>query len=399
MDHSRTRRGSDIPGELTGYWGGTFTQTSYHHQIKEDRTMRTSSLTPRRRTRMIGSIMILGVALFAFGLAGCQSGDTSTQGSNLTASTDDGTFIEPITLSAVQAKMALNSDQESQMQSALDRYNRAVESRRAQRQQAREDGERGFRGRPAGERPLHTLLKESADILDADQMVALLEVIGEQIQTRREQAREQRANRADGRRGGRGFRGHQGPGQEMFADLDLTEDQRTQLAELRDEHREAMQTLREQHGGERGFGRSDEAVALREQMHDDVEAILTPEQLEQLDANRIERREDRRERRQEGMIERQEARVELLTAVLDLSEAQASQLETILATTHDRMQELHESIGDDRPDRDVMREQIEQIREETHDAIVALLNDEQKAVFEAMTDLLPSGPHGRRGPH
>ncbi len=361
--------------------------------------MKTPTMTPKRRTQMIGSILILGVALFAFGLVGCQSGDTSTQGSNLTASTDDGTFIEPITLSAVQAKVSLKSDQENLMQSALDRYNRAVDSRRAKRQQAREDGERGFRGRPAGDRPLHTLLKESAEILDADQMVALLEVIKDQHETMRMQAREQWTDRTDGRRGGRGFRGHRGSGQEMFAELDPTEAQRTQLAELREEHREAMQALREQYGGERGFGRSEEAVALREQMRESVEAILTPNQLQQLEANRQERREERREHMQDGMIERHDARVELLTAALDLSNAQVSQLETILATTHDHMQDLHDGIGDQRPDREARREQVEQIREDTHDAIVAILNDEQQAVFEAMTDLLPSGPHGRRGPH
>ncbi|GAB4320349.1 MAG: hypothetical protein Kow0074_10610 [Candidatus Zixiibacteriota bacterium] len=351
-----------------------------------------------RSTQGAGIVLMLATAIFAFALAGCQSGDSVSQASSVTGSTDNSMTIEPLTLGAVQAKVALKSDQESAMAAALDRYNRAVESRRALRQQARATGERGFRGRDEAEPPLHTLLKESAEVLDADQMVALLGVIKDQRDEMRTQFRNQRANRADGPGRGRRFGPHDGPGREMFADLNLTEEQQAQLAELREKHQQAMQALRDQYGDKRGFGRSDEAEALREQMRQETESILTPEQLQQLEASRIERRTERRQQMQEGAEDRQERHVELLTSVLDLSSAQVEQLEAILASTHDKMQELHEGLNGTRPDRGAMREQVDQIRQETNDAIAAMLSDQQKAIFEAMTDLLPSGPHGRRGP-
>jgi hypothetical protein len=359
--------------------------------------MNKNETTRTGHTRNIALLMVLGLAVLTFGLAGCQSSDTSSQVSGLTGAVDDGATFEPITLSEVRAKVALKSDQEALMASALERYNRAVESNRAARQQKRTEGERGPRGRlSAGERPLHVLLTESAEFLDADQMASLISAIKERRESMRAERRQQWAGRSEGY--GRNFRGPGGPGEQMFADLNLTETQQEQLAELREQHRTAMQALRDRSSGSRGFGRSDDAAAMREQMRKESEAILTPDQLQQLEARREARRSERQQKMQEGASERHGERIELLTRVLKLNEAQVSDIESILATTHDKMQQSRESARGSHSDRKDRWEQGAQIRAETHNAIRNLLNDEQLKVFDAMTDLLPSGQHGHRRP-
>ncbi|MFM8480058.1 MAG: Spy/CpxP family protein refolding chaperone [Gammaproteobacteria bacterium] len=105
---------------------------------------------------------------------------------------------------------------------------------------------------------------------------------------------DERGERPDRRGGGM---------ERLFADLNLSDTQRTQVQSIMDKHREATQPLREQMRS--GQGRADRS-SIREQMraaqqklNDDLSAVLTPEQRQQFEAKQSEMRE-RMQNRQRG---------------------------------------------------------------------------------------------------
>ena len=95
-----------------------------------------------------------------------------------------------------------------------------------------------------------------------------------------------RANAGDAR--GRGGRG---PGGEGFGQLDLSDTQTEQLERLREEHRSAMDALRES-----GDATREDFRQLRTQQREEAEGLLTEDQRQQLQQSREQRRQEGQDR-------------------------------------------------------------------------------------------------------
>jgi len=76
---------------------------------------------------------------------------------------------------------------------------------------------------------------------------------------------------------------------------------------------------------------------------------------------------------------------------LNLTDAQVSQLKTILADEHTQMKALHEKEGA----KDEKMAEVKKIHEATQAKIAAILTPEQKAKFDEMRK---HGPKGDKGP-
>jgi Spy/CpxP family protein refolding chaperone len=108
-------------------------------------------------------------------------------------------------------------------------------------------------------------------------------------------------------RGGRADR--RGGGMErLLAELDLSETQRTQVQSIMEKHREATQPLREQmrsaQGREDMNSVRDQMRAAQQKLRDELSAVLTPEQRQQLEARQSEMRERMQNRQREDRGER-----------------------------------------------------------------------------------------------
>lgn len=173
-----------------------------------------------------------------------------------------------------------------------------------------------------------------------------------------------------GRRGG-----PDGPGSGPLLDeLDVTDEQEAEIAEIRSSHRSQMRDLR----SERGRLSSDEREqtrALRDEMRDEMRSVLTEEQVAELDERRGQRMAARAGRR----VERQAAR----KAALNLTEDQAAQLSALNAEGRANRQR------GTRPNGSVMRE-----------AMTEILHDDQQAVVELHRSLMMHmrAEMGQRGP-
>ena len=100
-------------------------------------------------------------------------------------------------------------------------------------------------------------------------------------------------------------------------------------------------------------------------------------------------RGDRGERARPTAEQREQARQEL-QAKLDLSPAQAAQMDSIQTSMESRREALRESAGDG--DRDAMREEMKQMREDEAAAIERVLSEDQLSRYK---ELRSEGRQGR----
>ncbi len=351
---------------------------------------------------------ILLMALAAF--VGCQD-SASNSGATALGSAVPGTDgqltgFNPPSIDDLADELNLTDEQKTEMEAALTALNTAMEEQRAERQQNRQNRQPGERpgrfNRPDGPPPMHTFLVTSADILDNDQLVALIEFLEEHRQERRQQLQGQRGQgRGPGQHGMRG-EGHgfmQRHLEEMADQLELTDEQIEQLRAAHQEMRESIRELMQQNPGRPDEATREQMRALHESMRETMESILTPEQLEQLEAIRDERHEERSAERQANFAERQERHLDFLTNVLGLTDSQRDQIESIMMDAHEQMVELHEQMRDRDADREALRDQAQEIRENAAASILAVLDEDQAKIFEALKDLMPGrGGPGGRGP-
>lgn len=105
----------------------------------------------------------------------------------------------------------------------------------------------------------------------------------------------------------KGHRGHM-----LFADIDLTDDQKMQIKEIRMENKERVQEIRQEMKEARD-AKDKEAMkaagekmqTLMEQTHGEIRGVLTAEQQKQFDKN-VQEMKERREARREKMKERRD---------------------------------------------------------------------------------------------
>jgi len=133
--------------------------------------------------------------------------------------------------------------------------------------------------------------------------------------------------------------------------------------------------------------------AQRQQLRDEVAAILTPEQLARFDA-RFERR-GRHGRRGRGRMGGRGRPMEHLVARLELTDAQKTQVEPLLRAAGERRHEIRDLPAEER------RAAIEATHAELRAHLVPILDAEQLARFdeisERMRQRFERGRRGRRG--
>jgi Spy/CpxP family protein refolding chaperone len=167
----------------------------------------------------------------------------------------------------------------------------------------------------------------------------------------------------------------------MPEELNLSEDQKTQLQALHQEQREQRQALRD--SDQRPS--PEEREAMGEQFRAELAKILTPEQLATLEEHRANRpeRDHRGKRGGKGHF----GRGGFGNAELDLSDAQKEQLQALHETRRQKMQALRDS--DQRPS----PEEREALGEQFHAQLAEILTPEQLATLEAHRANRPERGH------
>lgn len=287
-------------------------------------------------------------------------------------------------------------------------------------ERAKEERPRGRRGGHDGPRtrPFMSFLVDVAPVMDTGDMIALVDLFGDQRGARAMGRRDGRPDgrhgdgpRADGPRGRRGGsaegpRGgrHDGPRHEdgLVQQLDLTETQRDAVDALYATTMGALQALRRQvgPGEEPTQAQRDEAARIRADHQERLRAILTDEQNTALLGLRAERMATRSEEGATRRATRREQRLAELTAILDLDARQVEAVEAALDSAEEeamRARGERMSKGGPMPhlfDVDRGRD----LRQSTRDAITAVLEPQQRELFARLQTLaLENRGHGRRG--
>ena len=128
-----------------------------------------------------------------------------------------------------------------------------------------------------------------------------------------------------------------------------------------------------------------------------MNALLTAEQLTNVETLKAELEQLREERRALWNAQRIELMVQYYTEKLGLSDEQAEQIRKLLTTQYAKIEEIRAA---NEGDPEALREALEQLLSDTNDEIYALLTDEQKAIWDEMRKLpmrwRPGGHHHRR---
>jgi Spy/CpxP family protein refolding chaperone len=186
-----------------------------------------------------------------------------------------------------------------------------------------------------------------------------------------------------------------GPGRQMaFADLNLTEAQKTQLKTLQESFRQKMKEL---HANENMTVKDqrDQRFALARAHKQQVEQVLTPEQKATLESKRREQ--------QQKMQERGEQHWQNMAAELQLTEAQKQALTTARTTHRKNMQQIKQNENMSRSQKQAAlqaeQQKYKQVMEST-------LTEAQRNQWKELQQHRPNkrgamqgrpGQHGRRG--
>jgi Spy/CpxP family protein refolding chaperone len=368
--------------------------------------------------RYLGVLTAAGLLALTISLMGCSGAESETEstvlGSAAASNTEDFNGPTPPTFAEILEHVDVDQEQQQLLESAYNVWAAAIQSRQDKRQTEgrRGPGKRGreFDGEPPAELadqepPVQAFLITCSNVLTSEQFIALVNYLAEYQKAQREAMAEQRearfaergAGMGEGRGGRGGIGGPGGPGGEFMDELNLTEVQQAALEEAREQHRETVQALIEAAGGP---GQLDEATRakldeLRQQMKQTLENILTAEQLAQLAELRETRQAETAERRDAMFTRGAERITDFLAQVLDLDDTQKQQIIEVMTGAQAKIKALHESAREADTPREDLRDQMDQIRDESKTAIRALLSEEQAAAFDALSNLLPHSPGGR----
>jgi Spy/CpxP family protein refolding chaperone len=304
----------------------------------------------------------------------------------------------------VRESVAMTDQQAAALETALADLEQARQARRNARNRSAFDG-------PS---PHLEFLARASQILEREQLRALVQTMAER---RAEQRTEHRAERGmhDGRGPGGVGPGHgpgAGPGMHgprqgghhgrpdgvpgPLAELDLSVEQRQAVREAARVLHQTMQTLRTQfRDGTLSETAFHEAVtAAHAQFETAVAAVLTAEQNARWQELRRERATTALERAIAHMRANQERHLELLAQILGLDETQRAGFATIGADLLANMEALLQGVRDGSIDVAQVRTERQRLHTEARTAMRALLTAEQATLFDALDGFLyrPRGP-------
>lgn len=338
--------------------------------------------------------IMLGVTI-GVGVVGCDQSDGGINPLDdvaLAAGSDVSGFgagpFSTLTIEQVDARVHLSDAQKAQLEAALDRLRGERQDRWSRRGQGDRRGGVG-QGGIAGDPPIIGFLEDASKILTPDQFreVALI------LKENRDARTGQRAGRMNGRRHGQGDDEAMpfGFGERAAAYLGLSEEQQTRLRPIVRQHVDEIQGLRDQirSGAIRRDQARDRIRAVRQDMRDDANAVLTAEQWEKVDSFRRERMADAIDTRMEHLDVHLTRRAEVLARILGLDSTQAQQVKTwILETIPARSDVLGQlRAGTIEPEDAAGR--IQEIEKGLAGKITPLLTQEQLVRWESIRDLLP----------
>lgn len=350
-----------------------------------------------RIRRYTGGVLV-AVALFAS--TGCEETTDNVTG----ISTD--TNVENISIADVRQQVEMSDEQAAKLEAALNDLRQAQRARR---------------GNPDAfddVRPGLEFVARAAEILDRQQLVAFLETIHEQ---RRERMAERRSGNSERPREGFGpLRRHgQGPGSGpgmgpgagmghgprlgqgpggglhgLLRQLDLDDAQRDRV---RDALHTLQATMQQLHESRRAGELSDEAFrdavnAAHATFETALGEILTAEQTARLQQLQREQAEKQLTRMIERLRTNQDKHLDLLVRILGLSAEQRAGFAAAGNDLLTGLETLLQSVRDGSVSHSQMRETIQQLHQTARDAIRALLDDEQAALFDALHRWHPRGP-------
>ncbi|NNF03975.1 MAG: hypothetical protein HKN17_05875 [Rhodothermales bacterium] len=161
--------------------------------------------------------------------------------------------------------------------------------------------------------------------------------------------------------------------------LELTDEQKEEVRAIHEASRDEIRALLDQRGSIDADTFREQMTALREEIRTSVEAILTDEQLEQLEALREEAEVRRAERSAEREARREESRAAMVD-VLGLTDAQVSALEELFSDRDARRDAIRELV-ESGADREEIRANLETERAAHVEAVMEIVDERQ---FEIM---------------
>jgi len=361
----------------------------------------------RQKTTGRHGLILIGLVIIAAFAVGCGGADSQSQSATLgllsSEAADGGARPAPPTYAEIVNNVQLRSDQLQPLENAVETWHTTVTTQWETRQAQRESGVKPNRGAMANRaNPMQDFLVESAGILDAGQLVQLVAFLAQNREEHRQAMAQNRTERGQ-RFEGRHPMDDQGRGAKFGGlpdEINLTDDQRAQIAAARQEMGDAMTELRAQYpDGRKSEEFQTKAKELRDQMQTRIHGILTPEQLNQMQQLRDDRQAERAEQREEMVEIRLDRHVEFLTGMLKLTAAQSGQVRDILTRSHEQTKALMASVREDKTARDELRDAMKTIQDEAAAGIRDILTPEQTTVFDALKDLMPREGNPGRGGH
>jgi Spy/CpxP family protein refolding chaperone len=253
----------------------------------------------------------------------------------------------------------------------------------------------GYRGQAETPGTLWYVAADLQEIFTADQIVAI-ETRGVERRAQMNSHRrdtpppgpDMQGRRGDRVRDGQGFGGGRG-----LAGLDLSEEQMVRLREIRESHAPQMEEIRDALR-DGSLTREDAEVrleAIRDAIHQEMQGVLTPEQLTVFEKQRAEA-ETRREEARSQREARRQAEHSAMVAALGLTPEQVAAIDALMERPE----------GEGRPSPEGLRAR----RTERHQALLGILDDDQEQTWvlhHALSAAFrggqpPTGPGaGRRG--
>ena len=221
--------------------------------------------------------------------------------------------------------------------------------------------------------------------------------------------------------GGQGGPGQRGPGmggqqQDQrpggLASLDLSDEQQEAIAAIRESYKPQIEAILADRDNLTRAEIREQFDALHASIRADIEGVLTPEQIAQLEEMKAEAEARRAEREAAQEAAREEAKL-VMIEVLGLTDAQVASLEDLRASAEAEREAIRELI-ESGVDRTEVEAQVEAQREAHQEALASVLDDTQleitmihrvlSARMQAHRQIGgqqgPGGPagQGRRGP-
>lgn len=186
--------------------------------------------------------------------------------------------------------------------------------------------------------------------------------------------------RPGGNNGPGGFGAERPGAMRALSLIDLTDEQKAEILAIHESHRDDVRALLGQRGSLDADAFREQMDALRESIRAEVEAVLTDEQVQQLEELKVAAEERRAERQALRETRREESRA-VMADVLGLTDAQLAELDALRSDRDERREAIQE-LFDSGADRDDVRAFIQAERDERREAVMEIVDERQYEIMQ-----------------